>query len=87
MELIECQNKFKARPAPPETVYPLYHDLVEQSENRRRIVKDIRKGNRYKIDDPPKGRCGSSIINIITTNLYALKGIVRPIVKRSYKKS
>ena len=45
MELIECKNKFKARPAPPETVYPLYHDLVEQSENRRKIVRDIRKGN------------------------------------------
>ena len=44
MELIECKNKFKARPAPPETVYPLYHDLVERSENRRKIVRDIRKG-------------------------------------------
>ena len=48
MELIECKNKFKARPAPPETVYPLYHDLVEQSENRRKIVRDIRKGNHSK---------------------------------------
>ena len=36
-------NYCSARPAPPETVFPLYHDLVEQAETRRQIVRDLRK--------------------------------------------
>jgi len=51
-EVIKAKLKFKARPAPPETCYPLYHDLVEQSENRRKIVTDLRKEELNKIINP-----------------------------------
>ena len=51
-EIIKSKKEFKARPAPPETCYPLYHDLVEQSENRRKIVSDLRKEELNKIINP-----------------------------------
>ena len=33
-------------------MFPLYHDLVEQAENRRQIVRDLRKEQISKIVKP-----------------------------------
>lgn len=33
-------------------MFPLYHDLVEQAENRRQIVRDLRKEEISKIIKP-----------------------------------
>ena len=44
-EQIENQisKNFKSRPVPAETYYPLYHDILLQSESRRQLVLENRR--------------------------------------------
>ena len=44
---------FKSRPVPAETYYPLYHDILLQSESRRRLVLDSRRKELEKMQNPP----------------------------------
>ena len=47
------KNDFKSRPVPPETYYPIYHDVLEQSESRRKIVLDARRAELAKMSKAP----------------------------------
>ncbi|NXQ80680.1 F161A protein, partial [Nyctibius grandis] len=42
-EEAECQKKFRANPVPAAVFLPLYHDIVQQNEERRRAVKERSK--------------------------------------------
>ncbi|XP_072265632.1 protein FAM161A isoform X2 [Pyxicephalus adspersus] len=42
-EETECQKKFRANPVPASVYLPLYHDIVERNEERRRFVKERSK--------------------------------------------
>ncbi|KAM4771461.1 protein FAM161A [Rhinophrynus dorsalis] len=42
-EEAECQKKFRAKPVPASVYLPLYHEIVERNEERRRFVKDKSK--------------------------------------------
>ncbi|XP_062345414.1 protein FAM161A [Cinclus cinclus] len=42
-EEAECQKKFRANPVPAAVLLPLYHDIVQQNEKRRRSVKETSK--------------------------------------------
>ncbi|XP_059515686.1 protein FAM161A isoform X1 [Myotis daubentonii] len=39
----ECKKKFRANPVPEFVFSPLYHDIVKQNEERRRIMKEKNK--------------------------------------------
>ncbi|NWZ83268.1 F161A protein, partial [Poecile atricapillus] len=39
-EEAECQKKFRANPVPATVFLPLYHDIVQRNEERRRSVKE-----------------------------------------------
>ncbi|XP_058684658.1 protein FAM161A-like isoform X2 [Poecile atricapillus] len=39
-EEAECQKKFRANPVPAAVFLPLYHDIVQRNEERRRSVKE-----------------------------------------------
>ncbi|NWX87644.1 F161A protein, partial [Nothoprocta pentlandii] len=39
-EEAECQKKFRANPVPASVFLPLYHEIVEQNEERRKSVKE-----------------------------------------------
>ncbi|NXX78816.1 F161A protein, partial [Urocolius indicus] len=39
-EEAECQKKFRANPVPAAVFLPLYHEIVERNEERRRSVKE-----------------------------------------------
>ncbi|XP_005884703.1 PREDICTED: protein FAM161A, partial [Myotis brandtii] len=39
----ECKKKFRANPVPEFVFFPLYHDIVKQNEERRRIMKEKNK--------------------------------------------
>ena len=47
------KNDFKSRPVPPETYYPIYHDVLEQSESRRKLVLDARRAELAKMSKAP----------------------------------
>ncbi|KAF1545326.1 hypothetical protein FQV19_0005186, partial [Eudyptula minor] len=42
-EEAECQKKFRANPVPATVFLPLYHEIVQRSEERRRSVKERSK--------------------------------------------
>ncbi|NXR21534.1 F161A protein, partial [Cinclus mexicanus] len=42
-EEAECQKKFRANPVPAAVLLPLYHDIVQRNEKRRRSVKETSK--------------------------------------------
>nr|XP_056712686.1 protein FAM161A [Euleptes europaea] len=42
-EEAECQKQFRANPVPASVLVPLYHDIMKQNEERRKLVKDRRK--------------------------------------------
>ncbi|KAM5164019.1 protein FAM161A isoform 2-T2 [Mantella aurantiaca] len=42
-EEAECQKKFRANPIPASVYLPLYHDIMERNEERRRFVKERSK--------------------------------------------
>ncbi|KAF1613755.1 UNVERIFIED_CONTAM: hypothetical protein FQV16_0016756, partial [Eudyptes robustus] len=42
-EEAECQKKFRANPVPAAVFLPLYHEIVQRSEERRRSVKERSK--------------------------------------------
>ncbi|XP_053565292.1 protein FAM161A [Bombina bombina] len=42
-EEAECQKKFRANPVPASVFLPLYHEIVERNEERRRFVKERSK--------------------------------------------
>ncbi|NXF04260.1 F161A protein, partial [Smithornis capensis] len=42
-EEAECQKKFRANPVPAAIFLPLYHDIVQQNEERRRSVRERSK--------------------------------------------
>ncbi|NXN79124.1 F161A protein, partial [Bombycilla garrulus] len=42
-EEAECQKKFRANPVPAAVFLPLYHDIVQRNEERRRAVKERSK--------------------------------------------
>ncbi|XP_075059975.1 protein FAM161A isoform X2 [Mixophyes fleayi] len=42
-EETECQKKFRANPVPAFVYLPLYHEIVERNEERRKFVKDRSK--------------------------------------------
>ncbi|KAM6406108.1 protein FAM161A isoform 4-T5 [Pluvialis apricaria] len=42
-EEAECQKKFRANPVPAAVFLPLYHEIVQQNEERRRSVKERSK--------------------------------------------
>ncbi|KFZ51564.1 Protein FAM161A, partial [Antrostomus carolinensis] len=42
-EEAECQKKFRANPVPAAVFLPLYHEIVERNEERRRSVKERSK--------------------------------------------
>uniref|UniRef100_A0A8C4K7P0 Protein FAM161A n=1 Tax=Dromaius novaehollandiae TaxID=8790 RepID=A0A8C4K7P0_DRONO len=42
-EEAECQKKFRANPVPASVFLPLYHEIVEQNEERRKSVKERSK--------------------------------------------
>ncbi|KAM6081790.1 protein FAM161A isoform 2-T2 [Chlamydotis macqueenii] len=42
-EEAECQKKFRANPVPAAIFLPLYHDIVQRNEERRRSVKERSK--------------------------------------------
>lgn len=55
-EMLEAKitsNQFKSRPIPAETFYPLYHDIVLQSESRRKVVLENRKLEFENYMNPP----------------------------------
>ncbi|KFV92719.1 Protein FAM161A, partial [Eurypyga helias] len=39
-EEAECQKKFRAKPVPAAVFLPLYHEIVQRNEERRRSVKE-----------------------------------------------
>ncbi|NXB80239.1 F161A protein, partial [Donacobius atricapilla] len=42
-EEAECQKKFRANPVPATVFLPLYHDIVQRNEQRRRSVRERSK--------------------------------------------
>ncbi|NXL82988.1 F161A protein, partial [Alectura lathami] len=42
-EEAECQKKFRANPVPAAVFLPLYHDIVQRNEERRKSVKERSK--------------------------------------------
>ncbi|KFV80789.1 Protein FAM161A, partial [Struthio camelus australis] len=42
-EEAECQKKFRANPVPASVFLPLYHEIAEQNEERRKCVKERSK--------------------------------------------
>ncbi|NXA78824.1 F161A protein, partial [Thryothorus ludovicianus] len=42
-EEAECQKKFRANPVPAAVFLPLYHDIVQRNEERRRTVRERSK--------------------------------------------
>ncbi|XP_056344772.1 protein FAM161A isoform X2 [Oenanthe melanoleuca] len=42
-EEAECQKKFRANPVPAAVLLPLYHDIVQRDEERRRSVRERSK--------------------------------------------
>ncbi|KFO72925.1 Protein FAM161A, partial [Cuculus canorus] len=42
-EEAECQKKFRANPVPAAVFLPLYHEIVQQNEERRKSVKERSK--------------------------------------------
>ncbi|KAJ6659603.1 hypothetical protein lerEdw1_018572 [Lerista edwardsae] len=42
-EEAECQKKFRANPVPAFVYVPLYHEIMQQSEERRKSVRERRK--------------------------------------------
>ncbi|NXY83446.1 F161A protein, partial [Alcedo cyanopectus] len=42
-EEAECQKKFRANPVPAAVFLPLYHDILQRNEERRRSVKERSK--------------------------------------------
>ncbi|NXB50667.1 F161A protein, partial [Leucopsar rothschildi] len=42
-EEAECQKKFRANPVPAAVLLPLYHDIVQRNEERRRSVRERSK--------------------------------------------
>ncbi|XP_078505599.1 protein FAM161A isoform X2 [Lissotriton helveticus] len=42
-EEAECQKKFKANPVPASVFLPLYREIMERNEERRKFVKDRRR--------------------------------------------
>ncbi|NXO73950.1 F161A protein, partial [Phainopepla nitens] len=42
-EEAECQKKFRANPVPAAVFLPLYHDIVQRNEERRRAVRERSK--------------------------------------------
>ncbi|NXC74560.1 F161A protein, partial [Anhinga anhinga] len=42
-EEAECQKKFRANPVPAAVFLPLYHEILQQNEERRRSVKERSK--------------------------------------------
>ncbi|KAM4692791.1 protein FAM161A [Discoglossus pictus] len=42
-EEAECQKKFRANPVPASVYLPLYHEIMERNEERRRFVKERSK--------------------------------------------
>ncbi|NWU40221.1 F161A protein, partial [Hylia prasina] len=42
-EEAECQKKFRANPVPATVFLPLYHDIVQRNEERRRSVRERSK--------------------------------------------
>ncbi|KAM6434031.1 protein FAM161A [Rhynochetos jubatus] len=42
-EEAECQKKFRAKPVPAAVFLPLYHEIVQRNEERRRSVKERSK--------------------------------------------
>ncbi|XP_063297925.1 protein FAM161A [Pelobates fuscus] len=42
-EEAECQKKFRANPVPASVYLPLYHEIVERNEERRKFVKEKSK--------------------------------------------
>ncbi|XP_056212705.1 protein FAM161A isoform X1 [Falco biarmicus] len=42
-EEAECQKKFRANPVPAAVFLPLYHEIVQQNEERRRSMKERSK--------------------------------------------
>ncbi|KAM6279286.1 protein FAM161A isoform 2-T2 [Porphyrio hochstetteri] len=42
-EEAECQKKFRANPVPAAVFLPLYHEIMQQNEERRRSVKERSK--------------------------------------------
>jgi len=46
-------RNFKSRPVPAETYYPLYHDILLQSESRRKLVLESRRRELERIQNPP----------------------------------
>lgn len=53
-EIESTINKnFKSRPVPAETYYPLYHDILLQSDSRRRLVLESRRAELELMQRPP----------------------------------
>lgn len=42
-EEAECQKQFRANPVPASVFIPLYHDIMRQNEERRKLIKDRRR--------------------------------------------
>uniref|UniRef100_A0A452I8M8 Protein FAM161A n=1 Tax=Gopherus agassizii TaxID=38772 RepID=A0A452I8M8_9SAUR len=42
-EEAECQKKFRANPVPASVFFPLYHEIMERNEERRKFVKERSK--------------------------------------------
>uniref|UniRef100_A0A8C8R5F6 Protein FAM161A n=1 Tax=Pelusios castaneus TaxID=367368 RepID=A0A8C8R5F6_9SAUR len=42
-EEAECQKKFRANPVPASVFLPLYHEIMERNEERRKLMKDRSK--------------------------------------------
>ncbi|KAL5008569.1 hypothetical protein ScPMuIL_014150 [Solemya velum] len=51
-EEVECQKKFKARPVPAHIYFPLYDEIMEKQEARRRHVKHY-STERLKAEEKP----------------------------------
>nr|XP_028577755.1 protein FAM161A isoform X1 [Podarcis muralis] len=42
-EEAECQKKFRAHPVPAYVFFPLYHDIMQQNEERRKSLRERRQ--------------------------------------------
>ncbi|CAI5769115.1 Uncharacterized protein PODLI_1B007720 [Podarcis lilfordi] len=42
-EEAECQKKFRAHPVPAHVFFPLYHDIMQQNEERRKSLRERRR--------------------------------------------
>ena len=52
-EEARVKSEFKSRPVPPETYYPIYHDVLTQSESRRKLGLDARRQELAKMAKAP----------------------------------